>query len=134
GGFGFRVWGAVSCYTSLQGRAGWPLEGQGVLGFGEGLDHVLVVGGKGDFIEAQLKSLLYGRVCQPSIVGKRDFDQAALIPSSGQLSPSIVKRALLRWLEHCDDGFSVQTDAVQQSIVTPTVRPLHSFGLTRRPY
>ena len=112
----------------------WPLEAQGLLDFVEGLDHVLVVEEKGDFIEAQLKSLLYGRVCQPSIVGKRDFDQAALIPSSGQLSPSIVKRALLRWLEHCDDGFSVQTDAVQQSIVKPTVRSLHSFGLTRRPY
>src|SRR5690625_4613856 len=109
----------------------WPLEATGLLDFVRGLDHVLVVEEKGDFIEAQVRNLLYGRRHQPTVVGKKDAQQAALIPSSGQLSPSIVKRALLRWLAQSDARFA---DQPEQAIVAPTVKPLHSFGLTRRPY
>lgn len=109
----------------------WPLEATGLLDFVRGLDHVLVVEEKGDFIEAQVRNLLYGRRHQPTVVGKKDAQQAALIPSSGQLSPSIVKRALLRWLVQSDARFA---DQPEQAIVAPTVKPLHSFGLTRRPY
>src|SRR5699024_4421688 len=68
------------------------------------------------------------------ISGALFVHQGSLIPAAWQLSPSIVRRALLRWLGHCDDGFAAQSEPSKQSIVAPTVKPLHSFGLTRRPY
>jgi indolepyruvate ferredoxin oxidoreductase len=83
----------------------WPLEEQGAKRFAEGLQDVLVVEEKRGFIEDQLMRILYNVDAwnRPSVVGKRDETGAMLLPSEGELNPTIVASALvarLRRLGH----------------------------------
>ncbi|WP_024518563.1 indolepyruvate ferredoxin oxidoreductase family protein [Bradyrhizobium sp. Tv2a-2] len=83
----------------------WPLEEQGAKRFAEGLQDVLVVEEKRGFIEDQLKRILYNMDAwsRPSVVGKRDEAGGLLLPSEGELTPTIVASALvarLRRLGH----------------------------------
>jgi len=83
----------------------WPLEPSGARGFAEGLQDVLVVEEKRGFIEDQLVRILYNMETskRPSVVGKRDEQGATLLPSEGELTPTMVAAALvsrLRRLGH----------------------------------
>ena len=83
----------------------WPLEEQGAKRFAEGLQDVLVIEEKRGFIEDQLMRILYNVDAwnRPSVVGKRDESGAPLLPSEGELNPTIVASALvarLRRLGH----------------------------------
>jgi indolepyruvate ferredoxin oxidoreductase len=83
----------------------WPLEEVGAKRFAEGLQDVLVVEEKRGFIEDQLKRILFNMDAwsRPSVVGKRDEAGSPLLPSEGELTPTIVASALvarLRRLGH----------------------------------
>ena len=83
----------------------WPLEEAGAKRFAEGLQDVLVVEEKRGFIEDQLVRILYNMDAarRPFVVGKRDETGAPLLPSEGELNPTIVASALvarLRRLGH----------------------------------
>src|SRR6266566_1462694 len=83
----------------------WPLEESGAKHFAEGLQDVLVVEEKRGFIEDQLKRILYNvdAWSRPSVAGKLDETGAPLLPSEGELTPTIVASALvarLRRLGH----------------------------------
>jgi indolepyruvate ferredoxin oxidoreductase len=83
----------------------WPLEETGAKRFAEGLQDVLVVEEKRGFIEDQLMRILYNVDAskRPTIVGKRDENGAPLLPSEGELNPTVVGSALvarLRRLGH----------------------------------
>jgi indolepyruvate ferredoxin oxidoreductase len=85
----------------------WPLEETGARRFAEGLQDVLVVEEKRGFIEDQLVRILYNTDAarRPTVVGKRDENGAALLPSEGELTPTIVAKALMerfRRLGHQD--------------------------------
>ena len=75
----------------------WPLEEHGARRFADGLQDVLVVEEKRSFIEGQLVRALYnmdaGR--RPTVVGKRDETGAPLVPSEGELSPTLVAGAIV---------------------------------------
>ncbi|HXW28458.1 MAG TPA: indolepyruvate ferredoxin oxidoreductase family protein, partial [Xanthobacteraceae bacterium] len=75
----------------------WPLEPQGARGFADGLKDVLVVEEKRGFLEDQLVRILYNMEAsrRPCVVGKRDETGAALLPSEGELSPTLVARAIV---------------------------------------
>src|SRR5206468_1906565 len=75
----------------------WPLEPSGAQKFAEGLQDVLVVEEKRGFIEQQLVHILYNMDAsrRPSVVGKRDESGAPLLPSEGELTPSMVARAIV---------------------------------------
>src|SRR5260370_7005637 len=70
----------------------WPLEESGAKRFAEGLQDVLVVEEKRGFIEDQLVRILYKMDAskRPSVVGKRDERGAILLPTEGELTPTIV--------------------------------------------
>src|SRR6516165_10080151 len=74
----------------------WPLEESGAKRFAEGLQDVLVVEEKRGFIEDQLMRILYNVDAwkRPSVVGKRDETGAPLLPSEGELNPTLVAAAL----------------------------------------
>ncbi|WP_370156298.1 indolepyruvate ferredoxin oxidoreductase family protein [Ferrovibrio sp.] len=76
----------------------WPLEREGARHFAEGLEEVLVVEEKRAIIENQLKEQLYNwrEDVRPRVVGK--FDEAGewILPSSGELSPAMVARAIYK--------------------------------------
>ena len=83
----------------------WPLEPAGARRFAEGLTDVLVVEEKRGFIEQQLVHMLYNldAARRPTVVGKTDESGAPLLPSEGELTPSMVARAIvarLRKLGH----------------------------------
>jgi indolepyruvate ferredoxin oxidoreductase len=75
----------------------WPLEEEGARRFAEGLQDILVVEEKRGFVEDQLARILINLNPErrPHLVGKRDEEGAVLIPSTGELSPTMVARAIL---------------------------------------
>ncbi|MDE2227894.1 MAG: indolepyruvate ferredoxin oxidoreductase family protein [Alphaproteobacteria bacterium] len=79
----------------------WPLESDGARRFAEGLDEVLVVEEKRGFVEDQLMRALYNldAAKRPRIVGKTDETGASLLPSAGELTPTMVARALVTRLK-----------------------------------
>ena len=104
----------------------WPLDTPGLSGFAQGLDHILVVEEKGPMVEDQIKGHLFNAAHRPSVHGKRDAHDAPLVPSSGQLSPSRVSRALLAWLEQCS--------GIRLADPTPPAAPIPQDIALRRPY
>ncbi len=78
----------------------WPLESDGARRFAEGLDDVLVVEEKRGFIEDQLVRILYHLPAdrRPSIAGKTDETGAPLLPSAGELGPTLVAHAIAQRL------------------------------------
>jgi indolepyruvate ferredoxin oxidoreductase len=76
----------------------WPLEREGALRFAAGLKDVLVVEEKRGLIEDQLMRLLYNLPAdrRPAIIGKQDETGQVLLPSAGEINPTMVARALGR--------------------------------------
>ena len=74
--------------------APWPLEPESLRAFARGLERILVVEEKRAFVESQAKEILYGLPDAPRIVGKRDEAGHPLLPSTGDLSPAMVARAI----------------------------------------
>src|SRR5437764_12382667 len=74
----------------------WPLEPEGVRNFAEGLEEILVVEEKRAVIEPQLKDLLYNWPAdrRPRIFGKYDDAGNWILPSTGELNPNQIARAI----------------------------------------
>ncbi len=81
----------------------WPLEAAGVRRFAQGLEEILVVEEKRQFLEYQLKEELYNwrEDVRPRVIGK--FDEKGewamphvdwLLPAAGELSPGLVAKAI----------------------------------------
>ncbi len=81
----------------------WPLEAEGVRSFAEGLEEILVVEEKRQFIEYQLKEELYNwrEDVRPRVIGK--FDEKGewslphgdwLLPAADELTPAIIARVI----------------------------------------
>src|SRR5690554_1528826 len=83
----------------------WPIDRVGLMQFAQGLDHILIIEEKNALIEHQIKDLLFNSKIRPSVCGRHDLDQHALLPESGQFQPDIVGQALLRWL-HQTTGYT----------------------------
>ena len=90
----------------------WPLEAEGARRFADGLEEILVVEEKRGFIEDQLMRALYNLDAsrRPRIVGKTDETGASLLPSAGELAPTMVARALVSRLER----LNAATPEIQQ--------------------
>ena len=84
----------------------WPLEPQRALAFTQGLQDVLVVEEKRGFIENQLVRLLYNvdGSRRPSVAGKTDEAGTILLPSTGELTPTMVARAIVARLKRLGDA------------------------------
>ncbi len=81
----------------------WPLEAEGVRQFADGLDEILVVEEKRQFLEYQLKEELYNwrEDVRPRVIGK--FDEKGewalphgswLLPAAGELTPAMIARVI----------------------------------------
>ncbi|MBL8381472.1 MAG: indolepyruvate ferredoxin oxidoreductase family protein [Burkholderiales bacterium] len=76
----------------------WPLEESGAREFAQGLSEILAVEEKRPLIESQLKEILYGMPGAPRVTGKQDDTGAPLLPLNGELTPSMIARAVVRRL------------------------------------
>ena len=74
----------------------WPLEPEGIRRFAGGLDEILVVEEKRDFIENQIKDILYNVAAsaRPRVVGTCDEEGRPLLRASGELDPGGVAETL----------------------------------------
>ncbi|WSJ82920.1 indolepyruvate ferredoxin oxidoreductase family protein [Streptomyces sp. NBC_01304] len=73
----------------------FPLDGAHLAELTKGLDRLLVVEDKSDFLEGHLKQALYGRQGAPSVVGRRDAEGRPLLPVRGTLKADDVARTLV---------------------------------------
>ncbi|MFD3486998.1 indolepyruvate ferredoxin oxidoreductase family protein [Streptomyces sp. NPDC058665] len=73
----------------------FPLDADHMAELTDGLDGLLVVEDKTDFLEGHLKQTLYGRQGAPSVVGRHDADGETLLPVRGTLKADDVTRALV---------------------------------------
>ena len=78
----------------------WPLEPTAIRNWAKGHDEILVVEEKRNLIEDQLARALYDLAAgsQLRLVGKRDTEDAVLVPAFGELSATIVAELILRRL------------------------------------
>ncbi|MFI6660075.1 indolepyruvate ferredoxin oxidoreductase family protein [Streptomyces sp. NPDC050523] len=74
----------------------YPLDGEHLAELTEGLERLLVVEDKSDFLEGHLKQALYGRPGAPVVLGRRDASGRTLLPVRGTLKAEEVARALAR--------------------------------------
>ncbi|MCC5869469.1 MAG: indolepyruvate ferredoxin oxidoreductase family protein [Gammaproteobacteria bacterium] len=88
----------------------WPLERDGVRAFAHGLEEVLVVEEKRAIIENQLKEQLYNwhEDARPRVVGKFDEQGQVLLPSTGELTPAGIARAIAARIQRFHDSASIQ--------------------------
>lgn len=105
----------------------WPLDGPAMREFAKGLDHLLVVEEKASLVEEQIRDLFFNSVQRPSVHGRRGPDDTTLIPTTGQLSPSLLSTALLTWLRHAA-GIQIDAQLPHQALPAPLDVTL------RRPY
>jgi len=88
----------------------WPLEDKKILDFVEGHKEVLIIEEKRSIIEDQLIKYLYNKKNRPVIVGKKDENGHYLVPSEGELSPSLVALIIAKRISN----LSLNIDLSQQ--------------------
>lgn len=78
----------------------WPLEPEGVRKFCEGLEEILIVEEKREFIENQLKQQIFNWDAsrRPVVVGKYDEHGARLLPLENEQSVGLVCRVIAKRL------------------------------------
>jgi len=109
----------------------WPLEPQHALAFAQNVKDILVVEEKRGFVENQLVKLLYNVEVsrRPSIVGKTEESGAVLLPSTGELTPTMVARAIVARLRRFGETQLDERLARLESFERP-VAPVSSIQRT----
>ena len=74
----------------------WPLEPEGLRGFADGLEELLVVEEGRPMLEGQIKDLLFAlpEARRPRVQGKRDLEGRVLFAEHGELTPRAIARVL----------------------------------------
>ena len=88
----------------------WPLEREIVRQFAEGLEEILVVEEKRAVIENQLKEQLYNwrADVRPRVIGKFDEEGEWILPSTGELTPARIARAIARRIARFHDSPDIE--------------------------
>jgi indolepyruvate ferredoxin oxidoreductase len=110
----------------------WPLEPDGVRAFAEGLEEVLVIEEKREFIEHQLKWQLYNWKpgVRPKVVGKQDEAGEWLLSPDNELTPGMIAKVIARRLSHFHKTDRIENalayfekrEVLLAKFVTPTKR------------
>ncbi len=110
----------------------WPLEPRRALAFAQGVKDILVVEEKRGFVENQLVKLLYNVEAsrRPSIVGKTDENGAMLLPSTGELTPTMVARAIVARLKRFGDTSQFDERLARLEAFERPVQPVSSIQRT----
>ncbi len=110
----------------------WPLEPDGMRAFAEGLEEVLVIEEKREFIEHQLKWQLYNwrEAVRPRVVGKQDEAGDWLLSPDNELSPGVIANVIAARIQRYHDTetirktlhFFAEQTAKSDAFVTPIKR------------
>ncbi|GGI84559.1 indolepyruvate ferredoxin oxidoreductase [Polymorphobacter multimanifer] len=113
----------------------WPLEPDGIRAFAEGLEEVLVIEEKREFIEHQLKWQLYNwnPAVRPQVVGKHNERGEWLLSPDNELTPGIIAEVLAARLQRFHD-----TDRVRNALAFFAEQKrrsdAHTTPIKRTPY
>ena len=88
----------------LQVRMPYPLDGQIVREFADGLEEILVLEDKRPFVELFVKDELYGLANRPRILGKLDEHGVHLVPIHDELDTHSIARLVVARLERIAPG------------------------------
>ena len=113
----------------------WPLDPVAVRDFAHGLDLIVVIEEKRPLLEDQIRSILYGTMNAPRIVGKY-FDGSAFdpahgapaIPNYGETTPELVAEVLARALNERDPTCSLDAPAAPARALANRPAPVRSPG------
>lgn len=110
----------------------WPLEPDGVRSFCEGLEEVLVVEEKREFIEHQLKWQLYNwdAAVRPRVVGKQNEQGDWLLAPDNELTPGQVAHVIASRIARFHEtdriraklAFFAERERAKKAFAAPTVR------------
>jgi indolepyruvate ferredoxin oxidoreductase len=78
----------------------WPLEPSSLIEFASGCSELFVIEEKRALIESQAKEILYGLPNTPRVLGKQDEKGQQLVPSYGEVSPSMCAQWIAARLAH----------------------------------
>jgi indolepyruvate ferredoxin oxidoreductase len=113
----------------------WPLDPAVVRDFAQGLDLIIVVEEKRPLIEDQIRSILYGAMNAPRIVGKYFdgpvFDPAhgaPAIPNFGETTPELIAETLAKALRQHDPGYDLRAVEPPTNALSNRPAPLRSPG------
>jgi indolepyruvate ferredoxin oxidoreductase len=113
----------------------WPLEPTGIRAFAEGLEEVLVIEEKREFIEHQLKWQLYNwrEAVRPVVVGKHDESGEWLLSPDNELSPGVIAHVIAARLQRIHD-----TDRIRATLAffrdQSAKAAAHETPVKRSPY
>ena len=93
----------------------WPLEPEGLRGFAQGLERLIVVEEKRSLVETQIKEILYGSAHAPVVIGKRDETGDTLFQEEMALDSVQIAIALGERIAHLPQAQHVaaQVDALR---------------------
>ena len=110
----------------------WPLEPDGVRAFAEGLEEVLVIEEKREFIEHQLKWQLYNWKpgVRPRVIGKQDEHGDWLLSPDNELTPGMIAKVIAQRVSHFHKTDRIDAairwferrEALNAKFLTPTKR------------
>ncbi|MBT5571068.1 MAG: indolepyruvate ferredoxin oxidoreductase family protein [Alphaproteobacteria bacterium] len=105
----------------------WPLEREGMRAFAEGMEEILVVEEKRPLIEDQLRSQLYDLRdnARPNVIGKFDETGDWILPSSGELTPAQIARAIAKRLSrwHKSEPITERMDYLERKEASLAQQP-----------
>src|SRR5271165_462077 len=113
----------------------WPLDPVAVRDFAQGLDLIVVIEEKRPLLEDQIRSILYGGMSAPRIVGKYfdgpAFDPghgATAIPNFGETTPELVAQVLARAMRQHDPNCAFSAPEAPAKALTNRPAPARSPG------
>ena len=97
----------------------WPLEKQIIREFAEGLEEVLVIEEKRPIMESQIKDQLFSWQAgvRPRVVGKHDTQGNLILPSTGELNPTLIARVIAKQLKSFHINESLSTHLAKKLIL-----------------
>jgi indolepyruvate ferredoxin oxidoreductase len=103
----------------------WPMDKERLIEFARGHSALLVVEEKRPVMEDQVARHLYslGADLRAAIAGKQDLQGAPLLPAAGELTPGLVRRAILSLCDQigiADDSLQSRAAALKQLEIRAT--------------
>jgi indolepyruvate ferredoxin oxidoreductase len=113
----------------------WPLDPVIVRDFAQGLDLIIVIEEKRPLLEDQIRSILYGDLKAPRIVGKyfdgMAFDPspgAPAVPNFGEITPELVAGVLVKAISHHDPNCALSAPEAPGAMLSNRPAPTRSPG------
>ena len=109
----------------------WPLDDVHLRELLENARKILVVEGKGNFLEENLKTALYGSNA-PEIQGKSDAADSCLLPTIGEPNSDDILRTLADYFAQNEIALPTEID-LDLRYATPDMEPPESANESRKP-